>query len=124
MCDVLLEDLPIAACIVATDVENWPWRRRSLDAGGAEIELSPRSSRELKLRAALETVRADYDYVLIDCPPSLGLLTVNALAAATEVLVPIQCEYYALEGVGQLVQNVALVQRNLNPVLRSPRWSW
>ena len=117
MYDVLLEDLPIAACIVATDVENLAVAPASLELAGAEIELVPAMSRELKLRSALAAVRGDYDYVLIDCPPSLGLLTVNALAAATEVLVPIQCEYYALEGVGQLVQNVALVQRNLNPVL-------
>ena len=89
----------------------------SLDLAGAEIELVPAFSRELKLRRALETVLDDYDFVLIDCPPSLGLLTVNGLAAADEVLVPIQCEYYALEGLGQLLRNVELVQRNLNPTL-------
>ncbi|HEY7939818.1 MAG TPA: ParA family protein, partial [Acidimicrobiales bacterium] len=74
-------------------------------------------SRELKLKHALDEVRDDYDFVLIDCPPSLGLLTVNGLAAASEVLVPIQCEYYALEGLGQLLRNVSLVQKNLNPHL-------
>jgi chromosome partitioning protein len=115
--DVLLDDLPIEACIVPTEVPNLSVAPASLELAGAEIELVPAMSRELKLRAALASVRDRYDYVLIDCPPSLGLLTVNALAAATEVLVPIQCEYYALEGVGQLVQNVGLVQRNLNPVL-------
>jgi chromosome partitioning protein len=84
---------------------------------GAEIELVPVFSRELKLRKALEDVRDDFDYVLVDGPPSLGLLTVNGLAAATEVVVPIQCEYYALEGLGQLLRNVTLVQQNLNQAL-------
>ena len=74
-------------------------------------------SRELKLKKAIDTVRDQYDLVLIDCPPSLGLLTVNGLAAADDVIVPIQCEYYALEGLGQLLRNVALVQANLNPTL-------
>ncbi len=89
----------------------------TIDLAGAEIELVPVFSRELRLRRALETLDGDFDYILIDCPPSLGLLTVNGLAAATEVVVPIQCEYYALEGLGQLLRNVALVQSNLNPVL-------
>ena len=89
----------------------------TLDLAGASIELVPAFSRELRLQRALEGVLGTFDYVLIDCPPSLDLLTVNGLAAATEVLVPIQCEYYALEGLGQLMQNVQLVQRNLNPRL-------
>jgi chromosome partitioning protein len=89
----------------------------TLDLAGASIELVPAFSRELRLRRALEGVLGTFDYVLIDCPPSLDLLTVNGLAAASEVLVPIQCEYYALEGLGQLVHNVQLVQRNLNPRL-------
>jgi chromosome partitioning protein len=74
-------------------------------------------SRELKLRKAIDAIRPDYDLVLIDCPPSLGLLTVNGLAAADDVVVPIQCEYYALEGLGQLLRNVGLVRSNLNPGL-------
>ena len=77
----------------------------------------PAFSRENRLRRAIDAVLDDYDYVLIDCPPSLGLLTVNGLNAADEVLVPIQCEYYALEGLGQLLRNVDLVKRNLNPTL-------
>ena len=89
----------------------------TIDLAGAEIELVPAFSRELKLRRALEEVRDEYDYVLIDCPPSLGLLTVNGLAAADDVIVPIQCEYYALEGLGQLIRNVTLVRTNLNPKL-------
>jgi len=117
MYDVILHDLPIEDCVEATSVRNLFCAPSSLDLAGAEIELVPAFSRELRLKRALEEVRDDYDFVLIDCPPSLGLLTVNGLAAATEVVVPIQCEYYALEGLGQLLRNVNLVQRNLNPSL-------
>ncbi len=114
MYDVMLRDRPIDDCIEGTSVRNLFVAPSALDLAGAEIELVPAFSRELRLRRGLEEVRADYDYVLIDCPPSLGLLTVNGLAAASEVVVPIQCEYYALEGLGQLLRNVHLVQRNLN----------
>jgi chromosome partitioning protein len=117
MYDVLLQDLPLEDCVEGTAVKNLFIAPASLDLAGAEIELVPAFSRELKLRTAINSVKDDYDFVLIDCPPSLGLLTVNALAAATEVLVPIQCEYYALEGLGQLIRNVDLVQRSLNPAL-------
>ncbi|MEX2294090.1 MAG: AAA family ATPase [Acidimicrobiales bacterium] len=117
MYDVILHDLPIEDCVEATSVRNLFCAPSSLDLAGAEIELVPAFSRELRLKRALEDVRDDYDFVVIDCPPSLGLLTVNGLAAATEVVVPIQCEYYALEGLGQLLRNVNLVQRNLNPGL-------
>ena len=89
----------------------------TIDLAGAEIELVPVFSRELRLKRALEQLGDDFDFTLIDCPPSLGLLTVNGLAAAGEVVVPIQCEYYALEGLGQLLRNVNLVQTNLNPRL-------
>ena len=117
MYDVILHDTPLDDCVEATSVRNLFVAPASLDLAGAEIELVPAFSRELKLKRALDDVRDDYDIVLIDCPPSLGLLTVNSLAAATEVLVPIQCEYYALEGLGQLLRNVNLVQKNLNPAL-------
>jgi chromosome partitioning protein len=117
MYDVVLHDLPIEDCVEATSVRNLFCAPSSLDLAGAEIELVPAFSRELRLKRALHEVRDDYDFVLIDCPPSLGLLTVNGLAAATEVVVPIQCEYYALEGLGQLLRNVNLVQKNLNPQL-------
>jgi chromosome partitioning protein len=117
MYDVILHDLPIEDCVEATSVRNLFCAPSSLDLAGAEIELVPAFSRELRLRKALDEVRDDYDFVLIDCPPSLGLLTVNGLAAAGEVVVPIQCEYYALEGLGQLLRNVNLVQKNLNPTL-------
>jgi chromosome partitioning protein len=115
--DVLLHDAPMEDCIEATAVRNLYVAPANLDLAGAEIELVPAFSRELRLRTAIDSVRGDYDYILIDCPPSLGLLTVNSLAAASEVLVPIQCEYYALEGLGQLLRNVGLVQKNLNPTL-------
>ena len=117
MYDVILNDLPIEDCIEPSSVRNLFVAPASLDLAGAEIELVPAFSRELRLKRALEAVHDQFDFVLIDCPPSLGLLTVNGLAAATEVVVPIQCEYYALEGVGQLLRNVSLVQRNLNPTL-------
>ena len=117
MYHVIMHDVPLEDCVEATDVRNLFVAPASLDLAGAEIELVPAFSRETRLRRALEAVRDDYDYVLIDCPPSLGLLTVNGLAAAHEVMVPIQCEYYALEGLGQLLRNVDLVRRNLNPSL-------
>ncbi|HKY14109.1 MAG TPA: AAA family ATPase [Microthrixaceae bacterium] len=115
--DVLLNDVPLEDCVEPTSVLNLFVAPASLDLAGAEIELVSVMSRETRLRKAIDDIKDDYDYVLIDCPPSLGLLTVNALAAADEVLVPIQCEYYALEGLGQLMRNIDLVQRNLNPQL-------
>jgi chromosome partitioning protein len=117
MYDVVINEVPIENCIEATSFRNLFIAPASLDLAGAEIELVPAFSRELRLRRALDAVRDDYDFMLIDCPPSLGLLTVNGLAAAEEVLVPIQCEYYALEGLGQLLRNVELVRRSLNPDL-------
>lgn len=117
MYDVLLQDVPLEDCVEGTAVRNLFVAPASLDLAGAEIELVPAFSRELKLRTAIDAVKDGYDFILIDCPPSLGLLTVNALSAADEVLVPIQCEYYALEGLGQLIRNVDLVQRSLNPAL-------
>jgi chromosome partitioning protein len=117
MYDVIMQELPLEDCIVTTAITNLYVAPASLDLAGAEIELVPAFSRELRLRRAIEAVLDRFDFVLIDCPPSLGLLTVNALAAAAEVLVPIQCEYYALEGVGQLLRNVELVRRSLNPAL-------
>ena len=117
MYDVLLQGTPLDDCIEASSVKNLFVAPANLDLAGAEIELVPAFSRELRLREALDGVMDQFDYVLVDCPPSLGLLTVNGLAAAREVMVPIQCEYYALEGLGQLLRNVDLVQKRLNPVL-------
>jgi chromosome partitioning protein len=115
--DALMNETPIEDCIEPTAVRNLFVAPATIDLAGAEIELVPAFSRELKLRRALDSIKDEFDYTLIDCPPSLGLLTVNGLAAADEVLVPIQCEYYALEGLGQLLRNVQLVQSNLNPKL-------
>ena len=118
MYDVLLGDTPLEDTLEpAVDVEGLFVAPSSLDLAGAEIELVPGFNRERRLMDALAPIVDDYDFVFIDCPPSLGLLTINALVAATEVLVPIQCEYYALEGVGQLVRNVELVRKSLNPAL-------
>jgi chromosome partitioning protein len=116
--DVLVNDVALDDVIEPTSLRNLYLAPATVDLAGAEVELVPAFSRELKLRRALEPVKEDYTYVLIDCPPSLGLLTINALAAAEELLLPIQCEYYALEGVQALVENVHLVQRHLNPQLR------
>jgi chromosome partitioning protein len=117
MYHVIMHEVPLEDCVEPSAVKNLFVAPASLDLAGAEIELVPAFSRENRLRRSIEAVLDDYDYVLIDCPPSLGLLTVNGLNAATEVLVPIQCEYYALEGLGQLLRNVDLVKRNLNPKL-------
>jgi chromosome partitioning protein len=115
--DVILHDVPIEDCIEPTNLRNLFLVPATIDLAGAEIELVPAFSREMRLKRAIGTVLADFDFLLIDCPPSLGLLTVNALAAAQEVAVPIQCEYYALEGLGQLLNNIERVRANLNPTL-------
>jgi chromosome partitioning protein len=117
MYDVMMKDLALDDCIEPTSIRNLFVAPATIDLAGAEIELVPAFSREFKLRKAIQSVIEDFDYVLIDCPPSLGLITINGLAAANEVLVPIQCEYYALEGLGQLLRNVQLVQSNLNETL-------
>ena len=117
MYHVIMHEVPLENCVEPSSVKNLFVAPASLDLAGAGIELVPAFSRENRLRKAIAGVLDDYDYVLIDCPPSLGLLTVNGLNAASEVLVPIQCEYYALEGLGQLLRNVDLVKRNLNPQL-------
>lgn len=117
MYDVMLNDLPLEDCVEPSSVRNLFVAPANLDLAGAEIELVPAFSREMRLRRAVEQILDDYDFILIDCPPSLGLLTVNGLAAANEVVVPVQCEYYALEGLSQLIRNVSLVQKNLNPKL-------
>ncbi len=114
MYDVVMRDAKLEDAIEPTSIKNLFVAPATIDLAGAEIELVPTFSRELRLRRALESIAGDFEFVLIDCPPSLGLITVNGLAAADEVLVPIQCEYYALEGLGQLLRNVHLVQANLN----------
>jgi len=115
--DVLLKESPLEDAIEPTSVRNLFVVPATIDLAGAEIELVSMFSRETRLKGAIEEIGDDYDIVLIDCPPSLGLLTVNALTAAREVVIPIQCEYYALEGLSQLLRNVELVSSNLNPGL-------
>jgi chromosome partitioning protein len=116
--DVLASEAPIEDAIVQTPTEGLAAIPSTIDLAGAEIELVSQFSREMRLRKALEPLKQVYDFVFLDCPPSLGLLTINALAAAEELIVPIQCEYYALEGLGQLLHNVRLVQQNINTSLR------
>lgn len=116
--DVLLGEIGVEdAAQTCPDAPNLKCVPATIDLAGAEIELVALVARESRLRAALEPVRDSYDYVLIDCPPSLGLLTVNAMVATSEVLIPIQCEYYALEGLGQLLRNIEMVRKHLNPTL-------
>jgi chromosome partitioning protein len=115
--DVLVNDTPIEGVILQTKIENLMLLPATIQLAGAEIELVSIMSRETKLKRVLDKVKYNYDYVIIDCPPSLGLLTINSLTAANSVLVPIQCEFYALEGLSQLMNTITLVQKNLNPAL-------
>jgi chromosome partitioning protein len=117
--EVLLGDRPLDDVVVRSgEADGLYCAPATIDLAGAEIELVSVVARESRLRRAIAGLRRDVDYILVDCPPSLGLLTVNALVAARELLIPIQCEYYALEGLGQLLRNVDLVQAHLNQDLR------
>lgn len=116
MYDVIMGVSPKLA-IINTVVENLDIIPSSVELAGAEIELTAKLSRERKLKDSLYLIKDDYDYIFIDCPPSLGLLTINALTASNSVIIPIQCEFYALEGVGQLMNTVQLVKRSLNESL-------
>ena len=116
--DVLVDERQVEDGIEPTAVKGLFCLPSNIDLAGAEIEMVPMLSREMRLKRALAPILEQFDFILIDCPPSLGLLTVNALVAASEVLVPIQCEYYALEGVGQLLKNVQLIRSSLNAGLR------
>ncbi|TZE80755.1 ParA family protein [Calorimonas adulescens] len=116
--DVLLNSEEIKNSIISTDYKRLFLLPANIELAGAEIELVGLERREYRLKDALSKVRDEYDYILIDCPPSLGLLTLNALTAADSVLVPIQCEYYALEGLTQLMNTIKLVQKNLNKDLK------
>jgi len=115
--EVLLEERGLDSVIIATDVDGCAIAPASVALAGAEIELATAPQRERRVKRALAGVTDRFDYLLIDCPPSLGLLTVNALTAATSVLIPTQCEYYALEGLSQLIATLNLVRDNLNPTL-------
>ena len=112
--NVLVEDADVQGVIQKTATENLDVLPATIQLAGAEIELVPTISREVRLQRALQPVRDEYDYIIIDCPPSLGLLTINALTAADSVIIPVQCEYYALEGLSQLLNTVRLVQKHLN----------
>jgi chromosome partitioning protein len=116
--DVLVDDVEASQVIRPTVAENLYSIPATIQLAGAEIELVPTISREVRLKRALEKVIDEYDYILIDCPPSLGLLTLNALTASDSVLIPVQCEYYALEGLSQLLNTVRLVQKHLNDDLK------
>jgi chromosome partitioning protein len=115
--EALIEQRPLSELMIPTVLEHLTLVPSDRNLTGAEVELVPLLAREFRLREALAPVAGGYDYVLIDCPPSLGLLTVNALAAAQRVLIPLQCEYYALEGVSELVATLERVKRVLNPDL-------
>ncbi len=116
--DVLVGDrTPIEAIIRSVHFEHLDVLPATSDLAGAEVELVAKQNREKAMRDSIASIRNDYDFILIDCPPSLGLLTLNMLTAADSLLIPLQCEYYALEGISQLLNTVHLVQRSLNPSL-------
>ncbi len=116
--DAILDETPMAECIVQVDAEHVSIVPSSAELSGAEVELVPVMARERRLTNALASVKDNYDWILIDCPPSLGLLTINALNASDAVIIPVQCEYMALEGLSRLMETLELVKRNLNPRLR------
>jgi chromosome partitioning protein len=112
--DVLIDDVPLEQVVLSTKVENLYVIPATISLAGAEIELVSTISREVRMKHAIQKAKDDYDYIIIDCPPSLGLLTINALTASDEILIPVQCEYYALEGLSQLLSTIRLVQKHLN----------
>ncbi|BCG61700.1 MULTISPECIES: ParA family protein [Paenibacillus] len=116
--NILIDEIAPHEAILETKIDGLNIIPATIQLAGAEIELVSTISRELRLKKALGLVKQQYDYIIIDCPPSLGILTINSLTAADSVIIPIQCEYYALEGLSQLLNTVRLVQKNLNPHLR------
>ncbi len=115
--NVLVDDIPAENAVLKTEEDNLYILPATLDLAGADVELMPKLSREHKLRVALSVIENDYDYIIIDCPPSLGLMTLNVLVAAKYLILPIQCEFYALEGLAQLLQTIDVVKKSLNPQL-------
>ena len=122
--ELLVDEYLVSDCVIELKFENSKGKRRlnlipsKVDLAGAEIEIADFDSKEYLLKDRISGVREDYDYILIDCPPSLSLLTVNALTTADSVLIPVQCEYYALEGLAQLLETIRLVRERLNPSLK------
>ena len=116
--NVLIDDVPVSKAIQHTSISNLDILPASIDLAGAEVELVYVKNREKKLREKLEEIRDNYDYIMIDCPPSLGLLTINSLSASYSVIIPIQSEYYAMEGLSQLMNTIKLVVMHLNPELK------
>ncbi|PIP19101.1 chromosome partitioning protein [bacterium (Candidatus Torokbacteria) CG_4_10_14_0_2_um_filter_35_8] len=116
--DVLVKNLPLTQIILQTKIENYHLLPSSPSLAGASVELIQFDNREFRLKKALKEVQEYYDYIFVDCPPSLGLLTVNALTASDSVVIPVQCEYYALEGMSQLMHTIKLVQERLKPELK------
>lgn len=116
--DVLIDGVPAAEVVIPTSVSGLSLIPSTLRLAGAEVELVPENFRETRLKKALAEVKGNYDFLIIDCPPSLSLLTVNALVASDEVIIPIQCEYYALEGLSQLTNTIDLIRGSLNPALK------
>jgi chromosome partitioning protein len=115
--DILVSDVKIEDAAIPTIIPGLDIVPSTIDLSGAELELVPMMRREYRLRAAFENASTDYDAILIDCPPSLGLLTINALTASSSVLIPLQCEFYALEGLSHLLKTIDLIKRNLNSEL-------
>ena len=115
--EALIEEITIEDALVSTSVDGLDLIPSHIRLTGAELELVAMIGREKKLQQALESIRDEYEFILVDCPPSLGLLTLNTLTAADSVIIPIQCEYYALEGLGKLLNTIRLVQKHLNPNL-------
>lgn len=112
--DILIDDLPVKDAILPTKIPQLDCVPATISLAGAEIELVSTISREVRMKHAIQEVKEDYDYIIIDCPPSLGLLTINALTASDAIIIPVQCEYYALEGLSQLLSTIRLVQKHLN----------
>lgn len=115
--DLLVEETTVNEIVKETNVKNLKLCPSNINLAGAEVELVSMMSREQRLKEKLEEVKEEYDYIIIDCPPSLGLITLNAFTASNSVLIPIQCEYYALEGLGQLINTINLVKKHLNKSL-------
>lgn len=114
----MIDRAKLSDVLVSTELSYLQLVPSAISLVGAEVELVSMLSRETRLKSALAPLMSDYDYIIIDCPPSLGLLTINALTASDSVIIPIQCEYYALEGVTQLMNTIKLVQSHLNPSLK------